>query len=139
MSMGYAGNMTTVISQDNLSALCPQTFYKFFEGMALLNLDEQTAFLFLNEEEPDALGIEDGAEVLTRLWKELQADFAEKTTMPNNGKHLNLYCGYHDLDNGSCYDDIDGAFFSVGGVYERSQAGEVFRDILEDVSFVTFG
>lgn len=136
MSSGHAANRITVISQDNLSTLCPQTFYKFFETIALLNLDEQDTFLFLNDEVE--LSEEDGASILGRVWEELQADFAEKTKMPN-GKHLDLYCGYHDPDNGDIYDDIEGAFFSVDGVYERSQAGEVFQGILTDVSFVTYG
>ncbi len=136
MSNGYSPVNITVISQDKLSELCPVTFFKLFETMARFNLDEEITFLFLNGEEN--LCEEDGASDLQEAWEELKYDFEEKTTLPN-GKRLTLYCGYHDPDNGGCYDDIEGAFFSVDGVYERSQAGEVFKDILTDVAFVTYG
>jgi hypothetical protein len=53
---------------------------------------------------------------------------------------LELSYGYHDSSNdGDRYDDIDGFYWSVEGVYQLTKAGKKYSKIIDRKLFVTFG
>jgi hypothetical protein len=143
--MGFGSNFADVIEQDKVKELCPVEFDAF---LLALRADE-----ILNDEddfEMDSEGDEGrlnyaaqwffciGEETtLTEgtqaAWAALQAKFTEAT----GGLELGL--GFHGEDEGDRYDEIVGVFWTVGGMYQLTPAGERFKGVVERKFFVTFG
>lgn len=48
-------------------------------------------------------------------------------------------CYHNTKDNGSCYDDVDGYFWSVDGTHTLTIEGERCKDYLTTIHFVTYG
>jgi hypothetical protein len=72
-------------------------------------------------------------EEITKNWNMLAETFKGRTG-------LDLYLSYHDMENdGSHYDEIDGVFWSVGGVWQRTEAGERYNDKIQEKSWVQYG
>lgn len=62
---------------------------------------------------------------LQGLMEKLKVDFREKY-------NLNLTLDFHDVEHdGDAYDEVDGVFFRLGGVYEMTPAAMEFKDIAE--------
>jgi hypothetical protein len=57
----------------------------------------------------------------------------------NKNTGLELFLCYHDEDDGDVYDEINGHFWHVEGVYQMTEAGEKFHDVIERKFYVTFG
>jgi hypothetical protein len=129
MPMGYGSNYADVIDEKDVRKLCPKE-YKEFEK-AIEEADETL------ESVAQEVGTEDVWEndehPITKAFDNLQTAFEEKTD-------LTLYLSYHNADDdGSCYDDINGAYFCVDGMYELTPAGKKFNKIVQKKMFVTFG
>ena len=68
----------------------------------------------------------------------LKTAFARATAAGED--HLDLFIGYHSAqDEGDRYDEVDGAFWAVAGLYQLSPAGQKLGNKMERRSFVTFG
>ena len=77
--------------------------------------------------------LDEGSQDQQDLYKTLQETFKLKTG-------LDLAIRFHDSDNqGDCYDDVNGVFWDVDGVYQYSPAGEKFKDFIERKFYVTYG
>ena len=144
MSSGYSPCHITKISMENVEKLCPGAYVRFWVVMETHDIDARWAFeefLTQNDDCPPQ-PTEEEFTAMTELWEaweKLQEDFARVTKVAN-GSHLDLFTGYYDSENGDCYDEIeDGPFFCVEGAFVRSQAGETFKDMLEDTFYVNFG
>ena len=81
---------------------------------------------------------EDLQDKIQETWERLQKDFAKKT-----GLELDL--GFHDADEeGDRYDDINGYFFSVGEIWQKTPAARRLekkygKNSVDRKFFVTFG
>ena len=70
---------------------------------------------------------------LLRAYQKLQADFKKSTK-------LSLSLDYHDADNeGDRYDEVDGCFWSVGGVWKQTTAGKKYKNDIEHKLWVVYG
>lgn len=74
---------------------------------------------------------------LIELYNKLRISFKEVTSKHGNGLELSM--DYHDSENGSDYDTVDGYFWQVTGVYEKSIAGKYYGEFIEEESFVCLG
>lgn len=134
--------VVTCIDRADLAELCPETFRTFMEVLTKYKLDDQTAFLFL-EEEDDALLDEEPiaiAQALQQAWEDLRRDFAAKTSV-RGGSHLILHCMYHSeeyeyqlhplwaFNTGGI--KVDEGVFLVEGALVLSPAGIKIQDKLE--------
>jgi hypothetical protein len=56
-------------------------------------------------------------------------------------QHTGLYLeiGFHDSENGDTYDEVNGIFWNVGGVYRYTEAGEKYKDKIIRSFYVTYG
>lgn len=62
---------------------------------------------------------------LYELVEKLKVDFKEKYD-------LSLTLDFHDVEyDGDTYDEVDGAFFRLGGVYEMTPAAKKFKEIAD--------
>ena len=135
MGMGSIPCNADVISLDNLRKLCPavmQDIEKHPEwegfggwGAAANHIDEcgpdydETPPLFLKPH-----------------YRELQEEF-------NKATGLKLFLNYYDLESGDRYDELpdgeDGFYFSVDGVWQRTESGEKYKDYIETGTWTVFG
>ena len=76
---------------------------------------------------------DDRDETVVKAYHKLQKAFKKAT-----GLSLNL--NYHDGENcGSSYDDVDGIYWSVDGVYVLSPAGKKYNKYINRSFFTMFG
>ena len=126
MSMGYGAGYADVVTELFVQEQCCKEFDKFKSLVSdmgafaqLCMIDEQDS----SEEHPNVI----------RAYNALCMAFKRKTG-------LLLSLGYHNSDDeGSCYDDVDGIYWAVSGVYKLTPAGKKYRKAIERKFFVTFG
>lgn len=130
MGMGYGANMATTVSELFVAKMCPKEYRDF--RSAIETEGDFDTFAQQNAREE----IEEYPESKLAL-TELQQAFYKATT--TEGRGLTLDVEYHDHEEGDRYDDVDGAYWCVGNVEERTPAGQRFADHIRTSFFVTFG
>ena len=143
MAWGFVGHSVDIISWENLQKLCPDECNEILQEMNKfkLTLDEFIALIC----DTDPLGVDDylsrhptlDINHLVNLFDALAHEFNSQTCTETKG--LDLFVGYHDSGvDGDCYDEVDGGYFVVGGVYEKTPAGKRFADQIVRSFFVTY-
>lgn len=126
MSMGYGSAFAEVIEDKNVKKFCPKEFKNFMDALETTDSTEVT----IANLEYDSEEVEPN---VTIYYKQLQDKFRKKTG-------LELYVGYHDShDEGDRYDEVDGVYFHVGGMYELTKAGKKMSKYVQRKFFVCFG
>lgn len=144
MSMGYGANYADVIKTETLAQIVGDKalvddFVKQFDkyepdndGMDYLDLTDK-----LNAGKPD----KDDSEELVDLynaWVRLAGSFKKETG-------LTLFVDYHSRDDeGDRYDEVDGMFISVCGLYQPTAKYKKLKekfgdDVVERKFYVSFG
>jgi hypothetical protein len=126
MGMGYGACYADVIKAEDVWKLCPKEYEAFLDAVAKsdMSLDEFAIdHCVLIDIDPEVID----------CWNALYKKFEEVT-----GLELDIY--YHNSeDNGDRYDDVDGVFFAVEGMYELSEAGKKMKDKVQRQLYVTYG
>lgn len=162
MGMGFGANYADVIEKTSLAVIAEVAWKKLqamltedgFDGdnmddeclqvlFAMSNADYGLDFIDTIVKPGTLLG--DEATCVARAAEydgaldELYAEFTAATKVGDS--ELQLGIEYHSEDDGDRYDDVNGVFFSVGGVYQPSPAGKVLLDteFVKRNFFVTFG
>ena len=125
MSSGYGAGYADVIEEKHLKKICSLTLKAFNKAVsdAGADLGQVATAIEYNDANDIDLDLDDdklnaAREAIIKAWKKLEADFHKKTG-------LELGMGYHSSENnGDCYDDIDGAYFSVRGYWQVTPAGK---------------
>ena len=124
--MGHAANYADIIDQSFVEETCGLEVGAFLG--ALDNVEVR-----LEEFARDAqYDMSDYGDEVDQSYDELIKKFKKATG-------LTLYLGYHDPDEGDRYDDINGVFWHVEGVYKKTKAGEKYNDKITRCFYVTFG
>ena len=127
MSFGYSANQANTIEQEFVAEVAPQELKSFIEALETAEV-ELADFAYnvwvgyltdIGEAEWDA-------------YTKLTEAFEQET-------NLKLGLGWHDTDEGSSYDEVDGAFWMVEGVYQMTEAGQKYMDKIEIKSWVVGG
>jgi len=130
MGMGYASAHADCVEQKFVEENCPKEFQAFIK--AIDDPESDVDFDFVAKQ----LNFEPAEEVpepIVTAYKKLCEVFERKTG-------LVLGLGFHDQhDEGDRYDDVDGAYWYVGGVYRLSVAGEKYEDHITRKNFVQYG
>jgi len=128
MGMGYAAAYADVIEDKYIKQFCPKEFEAFtgiVDGCEL-DLDEfarNAEYNFLDGYDKD----------LVKAYENLCEAFKKETG-------LEIGLAYHDSgDEGDRYDDIDGIYWWVNGMYELTKAGKKMEKFVERKTFVQFG
>lgn len=136
MSNGFSANHADVIPTAKVTELCPDETNDLVLAAAAgypdRDIAEIEAALAILATEL-ACGDDDvhGGEVVA-AWKALAWRFQQRTG-------LELGVDYHDPEDGGPYDEVEGVFLFVEGMYEVSPAGRPFVGVIERRSWVTFG
>jgi hypothetical protein len=128
MGMGYAAAYADVVTEETIKKFCP----KEFENLSNAIDDADDTW----DNVAQSLEIGDDDEVSGNVviyFRKLQKAFEKKTG-------LSLCIGYHSADDdGDRYDDIDGIYWSVDGMYQLTPAGKKMKKYVERKTFVQFG
>ena len=142
MSMGYSAGMADVITEAAIKKICPKEFNAFKSLLAKYKVDfENLAKAMDNYSDEIFIGVElspeDEEKVKTsfdRAFKFLRAAFKKQS----GGLELNL--AFQDSnESGDRYDEINGAYWWVDGMYQLTPAGKKYRRSVERKFFVHFG
>ena len=158
MSSGYGANWAWTVSEEFVAKMgrLPYEAFRAFtklydiDGIGLAKLlsfedDEDYVRECLEdsdkrpEEDEESAWVDARIDELKALWQALKDRFAEATRC-EDGSFLTLDLVYHDSnDEGSCYDDVDGFAWCVGGHQKPTRAGEKFESEIDLKTYVTFG
>jgi hypothetical protein len=128
MGMGYGSNFAEVIDQEKLKKLVPKELKEFLEVCEEDDTNFEEVAELIQRDDFDNISVK-----VQEKYLKLRAAFTLKTK-------LTLELHYHNSDDeGSCYDDVSGVYWSVDGMYELSPAGKKLSKIVERKFFVTYG
>jgi hypothetical protein len=142
MGMGFAAACADVFPTDEVRELCPDEYAALVVAARIAvdgedEGDDSEADAFYLQRAAGDLQYEGGernvSEGVGEAWRVLCAKFEAATG-------LELSIGFHDSENdGSTYDEVEGLYFAVDGMYQLSPAGERWKDVVERRHFVNFG
>jgi len=131
MPMGYGSNFAETVEEKSVKEICPEELKAFEQAIKEAGVEDIGEFAQGISNGDNADDLETG-----QTYKALCDAFEERT-------RLYLGLGYHDAtEQGSCYDDVDGYFWWVDGVYEETEQAEKFQELGHQIQrkfYVTFG
>ena len=128
MSMGYASAYADTIEEKSVKKFCPKEF------QALQNVIDETPCTWEDVARAGNYGdIEkDCGKEIYSAYQKLYDAFEKKTG-------LQLFIAYHDSeDEGDRYDDVNGIYWGVNGMYQLTPAGKKMNKYVERKTFVQF-
>jgi len=137
--MGGSVSCVQVITRNKVKQICPSLTAALFSELKKYKVSfEDFAMFISNNAELTLEHIQDEDEkdriqgMLVDLWANLQSSFYKRS------KGLTLELGYHNsLEDGDPdYDQVDGAFFHVGKMYQLTSAGKEFIRSVKTRHFV---
>lgn len=137
MGFGFSANNVNVIREDKLAGLGLKEYEAFIQWFEDESHEDYDIGEFAREAQYDSLEDlywedEYKSEAIS-LYKALQEAFEEKI-----GLSINI--AFHDSENcGDCYDEVDGVFWSIGGIYVLSDSAKKHSELWEEAYFVTGG
>ena len=131
MSTGYGANYADTISNDNLNEIVKDNVTIL---MATLEKEDSSLDEFGQDVEQECDNVEyELFKKAEKIYHKIQKEFHKNTG-------LEVYLGFHSVyDNGDCYDDVDGVFWYVEGMYQLSLKGKKISSIVSRSMFVTYG
>ena len=135
MGMGYSANYADVISEKDVKEIVPKEYDAFIKALNDNGSSLSDFACNLIEDLP-----EDKQQPIDDAWFALEKAFELKTRVnSDHNSGLWLSVEYHDSNDGSRYDDVDGVFFSVGNLYYLTEAGKNLQGKIERKFYVTYG
>jgi hypothetical protein len=134
--MDFVACKEDVISWENLQKILPEACKTF--DRVLQNAGTCLEEVARARNNDDWEEIKSAKKIQNQLEKFMEA-FKEFTTDPKTKKFLEIDLGYHDLDNGSKYDEISGGFFVVYGHKNWTPLGKKFQKFIDPVSYCVYG
>jgi hypothetical protein len=129
MGMGYGAAFGEIIQPEDIEKLCPKQWAAFIKALDETE-DGETIDSFAQEA---MFGENDPEANSAVVYKQLCEAFEKKTG-------LSLGVSYHDSESeGSRYDDVDGSYWWVEGMYQLSPAGKKMEKVVQRMFWVNFG
>lgn len=141
MSMGHGANFGEVIEVEDIKKVVPEAWERFegvCEKFVKGGWQEVIRAVVQDEGTNNLESVNDEDRVLVDdAYNNLFTSFDKETG-------LELIANYHNCDdNGDCYDEVDGSFFTIEGKYQISpeykKATEKFGFKTERKFWVTYG
>lgn len=130
MGMGYSAGYADVVDVKFLKKTCPKELKAFLttvEDNDNVDLENVARDLELNEDNGYV------TPKIKKAYKALVASFNKQTS-------LQLGINFHDADeSGDRYDEVNGVYWSVGGVWKLTTAGKKHEKHITRSFFVNFG
>lgn len=134
MGMGYGASYADSVDEEFVKEVCPKELKKFRKALEdYFNTDDAESETMVYQDILPGFDTVEGTEGIMESYEALCEAFEKKTG-------LTLELGYHNSDDeGDRYDDVNGEFWCVGGVYQYTEAGKKYSDKVKRVHYVTFG
>jgi len=127
MGMGYGANFVDTVTEEFVEEVAGAELENFKQALENIEVEIST---FAQEAEFDQ---DEYGDEVDQSYDALVKKFEAVTG-------LGLDIGYHNQeDEGDRYDDIDGVYWSVGGVYQPTDAGLKYGAKISRAFFVNFG
>jgi hypothetical protein len=127
MNSGTSACFADVIDIKEVKKIVPNAYKYFLKTLKFLDIDIED---FAKQYQDNDVQNDDALEA----WKYLAHAFDTKT------KGLLLGIGFHDVDeSGDKYDEVNGVFFTVDGMYELTPAGKKFNDVVNRKFYTQWG
>jgi hypothetical protein len=127
MGMGYGANYVDVVEESFIEEIVGKNLIE--ECRKLLAVADISAFIRYFDYGDES----DNAPELINVYENIICKFNKITG-------LDVGLGYHDKnEDGDRYDDVNGWYWWVEGVYQLTPIGEKYKDKIERKFFVTFG
>jgi hypothetical protein len=170
MGMGFGGGYADALEVKDLKKVVPDAVKAFLKKLRWLGVTFDNAMNFLahrhlgydfwdyggDDFDPDRLRrkwkevrhVHDDDVIGTRVGQEIEEAHAAladafRLATTEGDSVLTLHPCYHGEDDGDRYDEVEGGYWHVGGMYEISPAGKKLRtfgkDLAERKFFVTHG
>lgn len=138
MSMGHSAAFADVIEEKGLLKIAPKEFKALQDLLAKYEVSLEDLYRAIEDQEPLVGRDEDDDE---QVEKELKTALKKlRAAFKKNSGGLSLGLGYHNSDdNGDRYDEVNGIYWWVDGMYQLSPAGKKNRKLIERKFFVQFG
>lgn len=128
MGMGYAAAYADTIDEKHVKEFCPNELEAFLSIAKSCDIYLEE---FARNAEFNDLG--DTDKDVVKAYEALCEAFKKKTG-------LELGFAFHSADDeGDRYDDVNGVYFYVNGMYELTKAGKKMNKFVERKTFVQFG
>lgn len=135
MGSGYAPCSAWSIGPTAIAKICPDEWKML--TVALKRVDSSIDELALAISNDD-VGSDDELATAYEAYLGLCRAFGVMTAV--DGTSLSLELAYHDsTNNGDRYDDVNGAFWLVGGTQDWTPAGKALEKSIKHVQWVSFG
>jgi hypothetical protein len=136
MGMGYGAGYADVVEKPFIRMFAGKELEAFEDLVeSSTEIDMNAVAQAIQYSQVDQLETADTKEVgaIKAAWARLVRKF-------NKATGLKLDMGYHNSgDEGGRYDDVDGPFYCVSGVWTYTKAGRKYGKHVERKMFVTFG
>ena len=138
MSSDYYASDAITISVENMVKILPEQMKCFLEVLEKHNTSiDEWAQCFVNDDY-DSISKEATSEIYP-IYKTIEVAF-DKITSAVDGKGMSCLMCYHNKDdNGSRYDDVNGAFFWIFDTWEWTPAANLFKEYLDKSNWVEYG
>lgn len=133
MAMGTSGCYADVIDINHVRKIAKKAFDNFIKVLTKQNvtLDDFAQQMHSEEVENDKILL---------AWMNLVAEFELNTSKDSKEDGLRLNIGFHDKEEcGDIYDEVDGTYFSVDGMYQLTTAGKNFQKFVSRQHFTQWG
>jgi len=131
MGMGNYPNSAEVIEEEFVKEICGELLDNLIEYLENHGSDIEGMAISISEYESEIENLDDDEnKEVTRLHNLLTAKFEAETG-------LELHMGFHNGEDRG--DEVDGAFWSVEGVYQYSPAGEKYKERITTKAWTVFG
>ncbi len=134
MGMGYGAGYAETVDEKLVKKICPKELKAFLKAIKETKEEDPTGGKFTLESfAQNSQNGDDNPKAVELAWCDLKEEFDNKT-------NLSLSLFYHSSeDDGDRYDEIDGAVWSVDGVYTLTPAGVKYGKFINRKFFVHFG
>jgi hypothetical protein len=129
MGMGHAAAYADVIAEEEVKKRCPLFYQEFLDALEAEDISIEEFAMEAQYDNGESL-----SDKVAFAYGKLIGEFKHNTG------GLMLGMAHHQSDEyGDRYDEVDGTYFYVDGMYELTEAGEKMKDIVERKMFVQFG
>ncbi|MFC1782695.1 hypothetical protein ACFL02_03800 [Planctomycetota bacterium] len=139
MASGMCPCWADVVREELLEQLCPNELQEFKEALLASDIAEgefQQEWRSQRYTPPGKEPVNEDEQSNYAPYRALQ-NLIEVFKVKTGGLELDV-C-YHDPENGDCYDEVSGLFFTVRGVFQYTPAGEKYKQFIETQGWVEFG
>ena len=139
MASGMCPCWADVVREELLEQLCPNELQEFKESLLASDIAEGEFYQEWRSKgstPPEKEPVTESEQSNYAPYRALQ-NLIEVFKVKTGGLELDI-C-YHDLENGDCYDEVSGLFFTVRGVFQYTPAGQRFKQFIERQGWVEFG